>query len=86
MVDQSQAEALAAAAAAGDNLICQAILNSGIALRTEEAAQAPQATHEELEKMVIECPLADGTEIQVKEELVEVVAPVSGKRKSGVDK
>ncbi|XP_019737040.1 transcription factor E4F1 isoform X2 [Hippocampus comes] len=75
MVDQSQAEALAAAAAAGDNLICQAILNSGIALRTEEAAQAPQATHEELEKMVIECPLADGTEIQVKEELVEVVAP-----------
>ncbi|XP_077412623.1 transcription factor E4F1 isoform X2 [Vanacampus margaritifer] len=73
MVDQSQAEALAAAAAAGDNLICQAILNAGIALRTEEAVQAPQAAHE-LEKMVIECPVADGTEIQVKEELVEMVA------------
>ncbi|XP_057717656.1 transcription factor E4F1 [Corythoichthys intestinalis] len=68
MVDQSQAEALAEAAAAGDNLICQAILNSGIALRTEEAPRA----EDELEKMVVECP---GDEIQVKEELVEAVAP-----------
>ncbi|XP_054614907.1 transcription factor E4F1 isoform X1 [Dunckerocampus dactyliophorus] len=72
VVEQSQAEALAAAAAAGDSLICQAILNSGIALRTEEAVQAPQAT-EELEKMVMECPDAEGTEIQVKEEFVEMV-------------
>ncbi|KAM9785207.1 transcription factor E4F1 isoform X3 [Syngnathus typhle] len=72
MVNQSQAEALAAAAAAGDNLICQAILNSGIALKTQEE-RVPQDAHE-LEKMVIECPVTDGADIQVKEELVEVVA------------
>ncbi|XP_076026767.1 transcription factor E4F1 isoform X2 [Genypterus blacodes] len=75
VVDQSQAEALAAAAAAGDNLICQAIINSGIALGTEEVAadDKPQET-EEMEKEVSDCP-DDGddciTEIQVKEEFVE---------------
>ncbi|XP_061605376.1 transcription factor E4F1 isoform X2 [Phyllopteryx taeniolatus] len=79
IVDQSQAEALAAAA--GDNLICQAILNSGIALRTEEGVHASQAT-DELEKMVIQCPGADGTEVQVKEELVEVVAREAGQTAS----
>ena len=36
MVEQSQAEALAAAAAAGDSVICQAIINSGIALKTQQ--------------------------------------------------
>ncbi|XP_061701218.1 transcription factor E4F1 isoform X2 [Syngnathoides biaculeatus] len=74
IVDQSQAEALAAAAAAaGDNLICQAILNSGIALRAEEGVRAAEAA-DELDKMVIECPGADGPEIQVKDDL-EGVGP-----------
>lgn len=79
VVEQSQAEALAAAAAAGNNLICQAIINSGIALGTEEAVvqETSQAT-EEIDKVVSECPDADEsiTEIQVKEEFVEMEAEV----------
>ena len=79
VVEQSQAEALAAAAAAGDSLICQAIINSGIALETEEAVveETSQAT-EEINKVVTECPDADEniTEIQVKEEFVEMEAEV----------
>ncbi|XP_041672620.1 transcription factor E4F1 isoform X2 [Cheilinus undulatus] len=77
VVEQSQAEALAAAAAAGDNLICQAILNSGIALGTEEAVveETTQATTE-INKVVSDCTDADEniTEIQVKEEFVEMEA------------
>lgn len=75
VVEQSQAEALAAAAAAGDSLICQAIINSGIALETEEAVveEASQVT-EEVEKVDSDCPdSAEGiAEIQVKEEFVEL--------------
>ncbi|KAM7372045.1 hypothetical protein PAMP_009241 [Pampus punctatissimus] len=81
VVEQSQAEALAAAAAAGDNLICQAIINSGIALGTEEAVveETSQAS-EEINKMVTDCPDADEsiTEIQVKEEFVEMEAEEAG--------
>lgn len=81
VVEQSQAEALAAAAAAGDSLICQAIINSGIALETEEAVveETSQAT-EEINKVVTECPDADEniTEIQVKEEFVEMEAEEAG--------
>uniref|UniRef100_A0A8C9Z9D3 Transcription factor E4F1 n=1 Tax=Sander lucioperca TaxID=283035 RepID=A0A8C9Z9D3_SANLU len=81
VVEQSQAEALAAAAAAGNNLICQAIINSGIALGTEEAVvqETSQAT-EEIDKVVSECPDADEsiTEIQVKEEFVEMEAEEAG--------
>ncbi|XP_061892715.1 transcription factor E4F1 isoform X2 [Entelurus aequoreus] len=83
VVDQSQAEALAAAAAAGDNLICQAILNAGIALRTEEVVQSPQVTGEQ-EKMVVECPDADSTDIQVKEEFVEMVTEKASRTSSKV--
>ncbi|KAM7386817.1 hypothetical protein PAMA_009445 [Pampus argenteus] len=81
VVEQSQAEALAAAAAAGDNLICQAIINSGIALGTEEAVveETSQAS-EEINKMVTNCPDAEEsiTEIQVKEEFVEMEAEEAG--------
>uniref|UniRef100_A0A3Q4G4M0 E4F transcription factor 1 n=1 Tax=Neolamprologus brichardi TaxID=32507 RepID=A0A3Q4G4M0_NEOBR len=73
VVEQSQAEALAAAAAAGDNLICQAIINSGIALGTEETVvEETETSHatEEINKVVSDHPEADGgvIEIQVKEE------------------
>nr|XP_020472001.1 transcription factor E4F1 isoform X2 [Monopterus albus] len=75
MVEQSQAEALAATATVGDNLICQAIINSGIALGTEEAVveETSQAT-EELNKVVSDCPDVDKSvaEIQTKEEFVEM--------------
>ncbi|KAF7655590.1 hypothetical protein LDENG_00053910 [Lucifuga dentata] len=78
VVNQSQAEALAAAAAAGDNLICQAIINSGIALGTDETAvgETPEAAAEEMEKMVSDCSDDGGsiTEIHVKEECVEMQA------------
>ncbi|XP_010728987.3 transcription factor E4F1 [Larimichthys crocea] len=75
VVGQSQAEALAAAAAAGDNLICQAIINSGIALETEEAVvEETTQTMEEIHQVDSDCPDADEgiTEIQVKEEFVEM--------------
>ncbi|XP_042360864.1 transcription factor E4F1 [Plectropomus leopardus] len=81
VVEQSQAEALAAAAAAGDNLICQAIINSGIALGTEEAV-VEETTHstEEMDKVVSDCPDAEEsiTEIQVKEEFVEMETEEAG--------
>lgn len=75
MVEQSQAEALAAAAAAGDSLICQAIINSGIALGTEEAViEETPPTTEEINKLDSGCPHASEavTEIPVKEEFVEL--------------
>ncbi|XP_028267992.1 transcription factor E4F1 isoform X2 [Parambassis ranga] len=75
VVEQSQAEALAAAAAAGDNLICQAIINSGIALETEETVvEETSQTTEEMNKVVSDCPDTDEgiIEIQVKEEFVEI--------------
>nr|XP_033500162.1 transcription factor E4F1 [Epinephelus lanceolatus] len=81
VVEQSQAEALAAAAAAGDNLICQAIINSGIALETEEAVvEETSHTTEEMDKVVSDCPDAEEniTEIQVKEEFVEMEAEEAG--------
>ncbi|CAL9693380.1 unnamed protein product [Knipowitschia caucasica] len=58
MVEPSQAEALAAAAAAGDSLICQAIINSGIALETEETV-----VEETLQESI--------TEVHVKDEHME---------------
>lgn len=79
VVGQSQAEALAAAAAAGDNLICQAIINSGIALETEEAVvEETTQTMEEIHQVDSDCPDADEgiTEIQVKEEFVEMETEV----------
>lgn len=80
MVEQSQAEALAAAAAAGDNLICQAIINSGIALGTEEAVvEETSQTSEDMDKVISDGPDVDGsiTEIQIKEEFVEMEGAVS---------
>ncbi|XP_062840858.1 transcription factor E4F1 [Trichomycterus rosablanca] len=58
-----------------DSLICQAIINSGIALETE-AAQAAEQAEAQLPKGVLQSPEADGrvTEIQVTEECVEVEA------------
>ncbi|XP_034566869.1 transcription factor E4F1 isoform X2 [Notolabrus celidotus] len=82
VVEQSQAEALAAAAAAGDNLICQAIINSGIALGTEETVveETSSQVTEEINKEVSECPEDEEsmTEIQVKEEFVEMEAEEAG--------
>lgn len=75
VVEQSQAEALAAAAAAGDSLICQAIINSGIALGTEEAViEETPPTTEEINKLDSGCPHASEavTEIPVKEDFVEL--------------
>ncbi|XP_028310110.1 transcription factor E4F1 isoform X2 [Gouania willdenowi] len=68
VVDQSQAEALAA----GDNLICQAIINSGIPLGTEETVVEETLHTEEIEKVISDCPDAEEgiIEIQVKEEFV----------------
>lgn len=71
--EESQAEALAAAAA-GDNLICQAIINSGLALGTEETVvEEVSQTVEDVDKVESEPPDADQSviEIQVKEEFVE---------------
>ncbi|XP_041851995.1 transcription factor E4F1 isoform X2 [Melanotaenia boesemani] len=83
VMEQSQAEALAAAAAAGDNLICQAIINSGIALETEETVveEVPQSS-EEMDKEVSERPDSDQgvIEIQVKEEFVEMEEEGNGDR------
>ncbi|KAM9745547.1 transcription factor E4F1 [Menidia menidia] len=82
VVEQSQAEALAAAAA-GDNLICQAIINSGIALGTEETVvEEVSQTAEEMDKEVSDRPDADHgvIEIQVKEEFVEMEEEMSDDR------
>lgn len=80
VVEESQAEALAAAA--GDNLICQAIINSGIALGTEEAVvegeeeeeEDASQTTEQMSKDYSDHPDGDQNviEIQVKEELAEM--------------
>lgn len=75
MVEQAQAEVLAAAAAAGDSLICQAIINSGIALGREEAiVEESSQSAEDTDRGDSDCPQADEgiTEIHVKEELVEL--------------
>lgn len=75
VVEQAQAEALAAAAAAGDSLICQAIINSGIALGREEAiVEESSQSAEDTDRGDSDCPQPDEgiTEIHVKEELVEV--------------
>ncbi|XP_072299498.1 transcription factor E4F1 [Eucyclogobius newberryi] len=75
MVEQSQAEALAAAAAAGDSLICQAIINSGIALETEETVVEETSQEPEgITKDISVCPeIAENfTEIHVKDELIEI--------------
>lgn len=75
VVEQAQAEALAAAAAAGDSLICQAIINSGIALGREEAiVEESSQSAEDTDIGDSDCPQADEgfTEIHVKEELLEV--------------
>ncbi|KAM8824106.1 transcription factor E4F1 [Synchiropus picturatus] len=66
VVESAQAETLAAAV--GDNLICQAIINSGLALKEEEGADHQM---EEISVMVEDCPDAEETEIQIKEEFVE---------------
>lgn len=80
VVEQSQAEALVAAAAAGNNLICQAIINSGIALGTAESVdeETSQAAAEEMTKVVSDCPNIDEgiAEIQIKEEFVEMEVEV----------
>lgn len=75
VVEQAQAEVLAAAAAAGDSLICQAIINSGIALGREEAiVEESSQSAEDTDKGDSDCPQADEgiAEIHVKEELVEL--------------
>uniref|UniRef100_A0A3B5M0S8 Transcription factor E4F1 n=1 Tax=Xiphophorus couchianus TaxID=32473 RepID=A0A3B5M0S8_9TELE len=75
VVDQSQADALAAAAAAGDSLICQAIINSGIALGTEETVvEESSPTTQELDKDIPDSTDVDQSviEIQVKEEFHEM--------------
>ncbi|XP_077475917.1 transcription factor E4F1 isoform X2 [Stigmatopora argus] len=66
--DRTQAETLAVSA--GDDPLCRAVP----APRTEEAEPAVDP----LDKMLVECPVADGVEIQVKEELVEAAAQETG--------
>uniref|UniRef100_A0A8C1CZB6 Transcription factor E4F1 n=1 Tax=Cyprinus carpio carpio TaxID=630221 RepID=A0A8C1CZB6_CYPCA len=58
-----------------DNLICQAIINSGIALETE-ATEAAEQAEARSPKAVLQGPETDArlTEIQVTEECVETVA------------
>lgn len=58
-----------------DNLICQAIINSGIALETE-AMEAAEQAEARSPKAVLQAPETDArlTEIQVTEECVETVA------------
>ncbi|XP_029692651.1 transcription factor E4F1 isoform X4 [Takifugu rubripes] len=84
VVEQSQAEALAAAAAAGDSLICQAIINSGIALGAEEAmVEETSETTEMIHEEDSECPDDEEEdeeeenipEVQVKEEILELEIP-----------
>ncbi|XP_029914594.1 transcription factor E4F1 [Myripristis murdjan] len=75
LVEQCEAEALAAAAAVGDNLICQAIINSGIALETGEtgAEETAEATEDICKVVIGGAEVEDQvTEIQVKEECVKM--------------
>lgn len=77
-MEQSQAEALAAAAAAGDSLICQAIINSGITLGAEEAmVEETSETTEVMNEEDSECPDEEEniTTVQVKEEILELELP-----------
>lgn len=71
VISQPEAEAVAE----GDSLICQAIINSGIALETEAVEAAGQAEARS-PKEVLQNPEAEGriSEIQVTEECVEVEA------------
>ncbi|KAF5901859.1 transcription factor E4F1, partial [Clarias magur] len=71
VVSQPEAEAVAE----GDSLICQAIINSGIALETE-AVEAAEQAEARSPKEVLQNPEAEGRipEIQVTEECVEVEA------------
>lgn len=74
-MDQAQADALVAE---GDNLICQAIINSGIALEavTEEVEEAEEQALDGMPKEVLQVRDMEGrmTEIQVMEECVEMEA------------
>uniref|UniRef100_A0A8C6TKN2 Transcription factor E4F1 n=1 Tax=Neogobius melanostomus TaxID=47308 RepID=A0A8C6TKN2_9GOBI len=72
VVDQAQAEALAAAA--GDSLICQAIMNSGIALETEETVVDGTSQGPAITNIISVCPetAENITEIHVKDELENV--------------
>ncbi|XP_067314456.1 transcription factor E4F1 isoform X2 [Pseudorasbora parva] len=58
-----------------DNLICQAIINSGIALETE-ATEAAEQAEARSPKAILQAPEAEArlTDIQVTEECVETVA------------
>uniref|UniRef100_A0A3B3XQ45 Transcription factor E4F1 n=1 Tax=Poecilia mexicana TaxID=48701 RepID=A0A3B3XQ45_9TELE len=68
VVDQSQADALAAAAAAGDSLICQAIINSGIALGTEETVvEESSPAAQELDKDIPDATDVDQSVIEIQE-------------------
>ncbi|GAA6078974.1 transcription factor E4F1 isoform X1 [Tachysurus ichikawai] len=74
-VHQVVSQPVAEAVTEGDSLICQAIINSGIALETEAAEAAEQADAQS-PKEVLQYPEAEGRvpEIQVTEECVEVEA------------
>lgn len=73
VVEQDQAEALAAAAA-GDSLICQAIMNSGIALETEETVVEGTTQEPDITNVISVCPetAENITEIHVKEDLENI--------------
>ncbi|KAK3520483.1 hypothetical protein QTP70_024092 [Hemibagrus guttatus] len=74
-VHQVVSQPVAEAVAEGDSLICQAIINSGIALETE-ATEAAEQAEAQSPKRVLQNPEAEGRvpEIQVTEECVEVEA------------
>lgn len=79
---------MAAAAAAGDSLICQAIINSGIALGTEEAVvEETSETAEVINEEDSECPDEDEniTEVHVKEEILELETPKEVGEKSEIN-
>lgn len=72
---QVVSQPVAEAAAEGDSLICQAIINSGIALETEAAEAAEQAeAHSPKEDLPNPETESRVPEIQVTEECVEVEA------------
>lgn len=77
-----ESQPLAEAVAEGDSLICQAIINSDIALETE-ASEAAEQAEAQSSKVVLQNPEAESRvpEIQVTEECVEVEAEtvVSGR-------
>ncbi|CAB1342345.1 unnamed protein product [Coregonus sp. 'balchen'] len=81
LLEQSQAEALVAE---GDNLICQAIINSGIALEalteTEEVESVEEQALDGMPEEVLQDRDVEGrvTEIQVMEECVEMEAEEMG--------